>query len=583
MPKRNSESGRPHYGPLIIIENYCREAKENWTQSTEVAFKERLYRFYRWLKKSGFSLEDITLNTLGSYRRKLKEEGCSPDTVTQYMRTIHPFLRWLAVKGFLGTTLVDLELEKEKFPLFQSHLNEITHPYAIKLHKIYVYEFYVFLKSRRWKIESVDRKCLLEYEQDLRTQRPARTVSARRMNMRCVHNHIRWLVKNSHLSRSLAELEVFREKRQINIEVELPDVAKDFLRLSLTHHKRSTVIGRRTHLKHFYKFLNDRQLSICEFTRKDFEEYSKRFHDAGFASNTTRHLIGCVQLYLSWLYKCGYLEKDPEPIIENFPRPQVPDTLPRYLLPEVDTLLKKHLEESTNIVAHALNLMRRIGIRIGDLRNLEYDCLRKDDRGYWYIKIPLGKLNKERLFPLDEKSLVLVQKLKALSRKHNGGRDPEKLVIHPRGKPPGDTDYYYVLYEISEKIRVDCNHSLGDEPLVSHRLRHTFATTLLSAGIELATLRELLGHRSLSMTLRYARVMPQKLRGDYLKAVDQLKKDVLLPTLTCESKNLPLTELLHDLLGRLRSQALEPGADKKRYGVLIRRTKRLKAELAILN
>ena len=227
--------------------------------------------------------------------------------------------------------------------------------------------------------------------------------------------------------------------------------------------------------------------------------------------------------------------------------------------------------------------MRRIGIRIGDLRNLQYDCLSQSDRGFWYIKIPLGKLNNERLFPLDEKSLALARKLKTLSREHNGGRDPEKLVVHPRGKPPGDADYYHVLYEISEKIRIDCEHSLGDEPLVSHRLRHTFATTLLSAGIDIVSLQKLLGHRSITMTLRYARVMPQKLREDYLKAVEQLQKDVSLPTLPYESNNLLLTELLQDLLGRLSTQALEPTADKKRFHALIRRARRLKNDLATLN
>jgi len=317
-------------------------------------------------------------------------------------------------------------------------------------------------------------------------------------------------------------------------------------------------------------------------TRRDFEDLCKRFHDVGYSPITIRHTITAVQQYLTWLYKCGHLEKDPEPIIGNFPRPKLPDSLPRYLLPEVDSILQKHLDSSKDIVPAALNLMRRTGIRIGDLKNLRYDCLRQDERGYWYIKIPIGKLNNERLFPLDRKSLALVKKIKALSRKYNGGRDPEKLIIHSRGKPPHNEDYHRVLYQISETIRLDCEQSLGNEPLVSHRLRHTFATTLLNAGMSIEGLQKLLGHRSMSMSLRYARVMPKKLRDDYLKALDQLQKTVVLPTLPCESKNASNAELLQDLLERLRSKALKQRADKKRYQALIRRAERLRKDLANL-
>jgi len=44
----------------------------------------------------------------------------------------------------------------------------------------------------------------------------------------------------------------------------------------------------------------------------------------------------------------------------------------------------------------------------------------------------------------------------------------------------------------------------------THRLRHTFATTLLRAGVDLATLRDLMGHSDLSVTSRYLAATPQR-------------------------------------------------------------------------
>ena len=53
-----------------------------------------------------------------------------------------------------------------------------------------------------------------------------------------------------------------------------------------------------------------------------------------------------------------------------------------------------------------------------------------------------------------------------------------------------------------------------------HDLRHTFASHLVMAGVDLVSVKELLGHKSLTMTMRYARLAP----GHKRKAVNILDK-----------------------------------------------------------
>ena len=58
----------------------------------------------------------------------------------------------------------------------------------------------------------------------------------------------------------------------------------------------------------------------------------------------------------------------------------------------------------------------------------------------------------------------------------------------------------------------------NDEKLSPHSLRHSFATHLLDAGADLMSVKELLGHESLTSTQIYTHVQLEKMKRDYNKA-----------------------------------------------------------------
>ena len=57
-----------------------------------------------------------------------------------------------------------------------------------------------------------------------------------------------------------------------------------------------------------------------------------------------------------------------------------------------------------------------------------------------------------------------------------------------------------------------------------HCLRHTFATDMLNAGLRLEALQKLLGHQSIEITLRYAKLSNTTRENEYFKAMTVIEQ-----------------------------------------------------------
>jgi site-specific recombinase XerD len=286
-------------------------------------------------------------------------------------------------------------------------------------------------------------------------------------------------------------------------------------------------------------------------------------HDAGLHASSRHHVIVESRAYLRWLSERRRMRTSPDELIRKSDFPRIPQYLPRPLCAEADRELQHRLAASPEPMAWALLLMRRTGLRIGELRDLEYHCVRVDERRPM-LKVPLGKLNNERLVPLDAAAVEWIRRLQSTGLRPRAwlvpgaggarapyGRIRGTLLVHSRGLP--------------ESARITC-----------HRLRHTFATEMLNAGMSLLSVMQLLGHRSYHMTLRYAAITSGTIEDEYAKALAQLatKYQVSAPMPSLDDALTP-DQLLDQLARWLRKHASPPQHQRS----LLKRIERLRLEV----
>ncbi len=208
--------------------------------------------------------------------------------------------------------------------------------------------------------------------------------------------------------------------------------------------------------------------------------------------------------------------------------PRLPEPLPRALPPAVDRDLMAAVEHLDDDFARtAIIVLRATGMRIGELLDLELDCLVQfGGHGTW-LKVPVGKLGTERMVPLDPEPLaVLDDWISARGRQRplphpRDGRLCD-FVFTERGRRPSA---HRVRKGLQHAVRLAGLTGAGGEPLrvVPHQLRHTFGTTLVNAGMSLPALMALLGHVTPEMTLRYAQIASPTVRAAYDTAMSKVR------------------------------------------------------------
>jgi len=305
-------------------------------------------------------------------------------------------------------------------------------------------------------------------------------------------------------------------------------------------------------------------------------------HQPPYANKSRMEMIIQVRRLLNDLLVCDHPPS--EDLFVPGDCPPHDKYLPKPLSPEDDRQLQAQLSRQGGLRSQALLLMRATGIRIGECLQLTVDSLRKVAPDQWALRVPLGKLHSERWIPVDDDTRAIFNRilsLRVLATPPKGPGPSARLLLQKNGRPPS---YWAVRNELINAAR----HAACSVQPTPHQLRHSFATEMLRAGASLPVVKELLGHRSIEMTLRYVQVSQVDLQREYYKARQMMGQLHLIPNITKPNADPGIPDILH-LLTNIRHfmemyrRQLNDNKRSRKLARLINRLFKISGELKALD
>jgi integrase/recombinase XerD len=145
-----------------------------------------------------------------------------------------------------------------------------------------------------------------------------------------------------------------------------------------------------------------------------------------------------------------------------------------------------------------IGLLYGCGLRCMEVRSIQVADL-DFDRKMLHIRVSKG--NKERYVPLSDLLIRGIQKYIAAEQ-------PRDYLFHgqPNGRAGGDFDSRYSQRGIQWAVKQAARVAGIQKNVNVHTLRHTYATHLLEYGLDIMTIKDLLGHESIETTMIYLHV-----------------------------------------------------------------------------
>ena len=260
-------------------------------------------------------------------------------------------------------------------------------------------------------------------------------------------------------------------------------------------------------IRQFSDYLDSKELEVKSIRGADIESYVTYMQLEGKAVSSVSRSLASVRALYSYLHLKGEVKDDPTYKLKT---PKMQKKLPQILTTnEVDSLLKcpdlSTLKGKRDKAM--LELLYATGIKVSELINLNEADI---DLDFGYLKC-VGDME-VRIVPLGKTAIKALREYINESRKLMLAIDDEKaLFVNCNGLRMTRQGFWKLIKGYAQEAGVK-------KDITPHTLRHSFAAHLLENGADLASIQEMLGHKDISSTQVYTKLMKCHIREVYNKA-----------------------------------------------------------------
>src|SRR5712692_4334614 len=245
---------------------------------------------------------------------------------------------------------------------------------------------------------------------------------------------------------------------------------------------------------------------VTRLTPADVDAWLEAAQRHGLAPSTIHTTLSVVRRFCTFLQEHGLLAHQPiHPrrhavlLPQLLPRPMAEEDLIRFFQ-VIDVLRDRTM----------FLLMLRCGLRVGEVTTLPWSAI-DWTQGTIRVHNSKGRVDRVVYFSPD---------LEKVLRQWRRAQWPPMPCLFPSASRPSIPVSIRSIQRVMARYLQAAGITRHYSP---HTVRHTFATQLLNAGTSLEVVKELMGHRSITMTLRYAQVYDTTKRTQYTQAMAQIE------------------------------------------------------------
>lgn len=305
---------------------------------------------------------------------------------------------------------------------------------------------------------------------------------------------------------ALKDIELKIAKGELGFTVkdsELDKLFQEFLTFSQTNHAPNTTKRYRAMVDNVKSFLSRHSYltRVSHLNPKVIENYKTFRKKEGAANKTINNELTFLRFIFNLAMKWGYAVENPATRVAMLKEDN--NKKPRFLSEEECRTLLANCGEALYPIFYTFLYT---GMRKSELENLEWsdvDFERKKIK--IYIKDTWRPKTSEREIPINDSLLKLLKEHKKKTQKGS-------YVFHKNGEKIEPNKLRKQLISIAKRCGLPDLTKL-------HSLRHTFASHLVMKGIDLPTVKKLMGHSDIQTTMIYSHLADEHVD----KAVDKLK------------------------------------------------------------